>query len=94
MTKYGVKYHPDVKLKDLPEINSDMKSRIKKAIEERLQVAPYDYGLPLRKSLKRYWKLRVGDYRVVYQLHDTTADCSPDNNKAFSCNKSHSMETL
>lgn len=49
-----------------------MKARIKKAIEERLQVAPYDYGLPLRKSLKRYWKLRVGDYRIVYKIDNTT----------------------
>ena len=72
MTKYGVKYHPEVKTKDLLEINPDMKARIKKAIEERLQVAPYDYGLPLRKSLKRYWKLRVGDYRIVYKIDDKT----------------------
>ena len=72
MTKYGVEYHPEVKTKDLLEINPDMKTRIKKAIEERLQVAPYDYGLPLRKSLKRYWKLRVGDYRIVYKIDNTT----------------------
>ena len=72
MTKYGVKYHPEVKTKDLLEINPDMKARIKKAIEERLQVAFYDYGLPLRKSLKRYWKLRVGDYRIVYKIDDNT----------------------
>jgi len=45
-----------------------MKARIKKAIEQRLLVAPYEYGMPLRKSLKRYWKLRVGDYRVVYKI--------------------------
>ncbi len=26
------------------------------------------YGEPLRKSLKGYWKLRVGDYRVIYKI--------------------------
>ncbi|MBS0154305.1 MAG: type II toxin-antitoxin system RelE/ParE family toxin [Nitrospira sp.] len=26
------------------------------------------YGVPLQKTLKGYWKLRVGDYRVVYKL--------------------------
>jgi len=52
--KYGVEYHPEVKSKDLPVINPDMKARIKKAIEQRLLVAPYEYGMPLRKSLKRY----------------------------------------
>jgi len=33
-----------------------------------LQTAPHDYGKPLRKSLKGYWKLRVGDYRVVFKV--------------------------
>ena len=27
-----------------------------------------DYGEPLRKTLKGYWKLRVGDYRVVFKV--------------------------
>jgi hypothetical protein len=31
-------------------------------------VAPQEYGTPLRKTLKGYWKLRVGDYRVVYKI--------------------------
>lgn len=31
---------------------------------------PHKYGLPLRKSLKGYWKLRVGDYRVVFRIGD------------------------
>lgn len=70
--KYGVEYHPEVKAKDLPVIKPDMKARIKKAIEQRLLVAPYDYGMPLRKSLKRYWKLRVGEYRVVYKIQNAT----------------------
>ncbi len=39
-----------------------------KAIEERLQAASQNYGEPLRKSLKGYWKLRVGDYRVVFKV--------------------------
>ena len=30
--------------------------------------APHQYGEPLRKTLKGYWKLRVGDYRVVYKI--------------------------
>ena len=31
-------------------------------------VAPEEYGAPLRKTLKGYWKLRVGDYRVVFRV--------------------------
>lgn len=30
--------------------------------------APQEYGLPLRKNLGGYWKLRVGDYRVVFKV--------------------------
>jgi mRNA interferase RelE/StbE len=54
----------------LPRINQDIRARIKKAIEERILVAPQEYGTPLRKTLKGYWKLRVGDYRVVYKISD------------------------
>lgn len=68
--KYGVKYHPHVLSKDLPKLNQDIKAGIKKAIEERILAAPAEYGLPLRKTLKRYWKLRVGDYRVVYRINE------------------------
>jgi hypothetical protein len=33
-----------------------------------LTAAPHQYGEPLRKTLKGYWKLRVGDYRVVFRV--------------------------
>jgi len=31
-------------------------------------MAPHEYAEPLRKTLKGYWKLRVGDYRVVFRV--------------------------
>jgi mRNA interferase RelE/StbE len=68
MKKYGVKYHPAVKSEDLPRLSSDIKSRIRKAIEQKITTAPHEYGFPLRKTLKGYWKLRVGDYRVVFKV--------------------------
>jgi mRNA interferase RelE/StbE len=67
---YAFKYHPSVKTDDLPLLNTDIKLRIKNAIETRLSSAPHEYGTPLRKTLKGYWKLRVGDYRVVYLIED------------------------
>jgi len=63
-----LRYHPDVKEIDIPKINEKLRLRIKKAIEERLQTAPHQYGTPLRKTLKGYWKLRVGAYRVVFKI--------------------------
>ncbi len=65
---FTVKYHPDVREIDLPRINVKMRERIRKAIESRLMTAPQEYGLPLRKSLGGYWKLRVGDYRIVFKV--------------------------
>ena len=65
---FNLKYHPDVKEVDLPRINVKMRERIRRAIGSRLMTAPQEYGLPLRKSLRGYWKLRVGDYRVVFKI--------------------------
>ena len=41
---------------------------IKRAIEERLATKPEVYGKPLLRTLKGYWKLRVGEYRVVFKI--------------------------
>ena len=65
---FELRYHPDVRDVDIPQLNERMKKRIRKAIEERLSTSPHRYGEPLRKTLKGYWKLRVGDYRVVYKV--------------------------
>lgn len=65
---FTLRYHPAVRSDDLPLIDRKMKDRIRRAIEERLQALPYEYGEPLRKTLKGYWKLRVGDYRVVFKI--------------------------
>ncbi len=68
---FTVHYHPAVRAEDLPLIDRRTRDRIRKAIEQRLQKAPQDYGEPLRKTLKGYWKLRVGGYRVVFKLTES-----------------------
>ena len=65
---YTVRYHHLVKSEDIPKLDNTVKTRIKKAIETRLTAAPEEYGEPLRRTLKGYWKLRVGDYRVVFKV--------------------------
>ena len=65
---FTLRYHPDVKARDLPLIDAKLKNRIKTAIERRLATEPQRYGEPLRKTLRGYWKLRVGDYRVVFKI--------------------------
>ncbi len=69
---FEIRYHPEVKSIDLPAIDAKLKKRIKTAIETRLSIAPHQYGEPLRKTLKGYWKLRIGDYRVVFKTIDKT----------------------
>ena len=65
---FELRYHSDVKDIDIPLLNETLKKRIKNAMETRLMTAPHQYGEPLRKTLKGYWKLRVGDYRVVFKI--------------------------
>ena len=65
---YTVVYHPAVLSDDLSRINRDLHTRIHRAIQQRLITEPTFYGEPLRHRLKGYWKLRVGDYRIVYQM--------------------------
>jgi len=66
--RYKLIYHPDVKKTDLPKIDNQNKTMIKRAIEERLATQPEAYGKPLQRTLKGYWKLRVGDFRVVFKI--------------------------
>ncbi len=65
---FQLRYHPDVKTVDIPLLDARLRARIKKDIEDRLTTQPHLYGEPLRKTLRGYWKLRVGDYRVVFKI--------------------------
>jgi len=65
---YQLLYHPAVRDEDLPAINPALYDRIRRAIEQRLAIEPGYYGEPLRHRLKGYWKLRVGDYRIIYRI--------------------------
>ena len=61
----------DVALEDLNDMPRNLRQRVLRAIEERLGKAPAHYGVRLRQSLAGLWKLRVGDYRVVYEVKET-----------------------
>jgi mRNA interferase RelE/StbE len=70
--RFEILYHPDVPRKDLPRITTADQRRIRRAIEQKLAFFPQEFGTPLRHTLKGYWKLRVGDWRVIYKVHATT----------------------
>ena len=64
---YTFVYHADVKKHDLKEIDER-----NKAIEERLAIQPEKFAKPLQRSLKGYWRLRVGEYRIVFKIKGDT----------------------
>ncbi len=68
---YQVLYHPEI-VKDLERIPQNIKEMIKRAIEERLLNDPEAVSQPLRRNLKGYRKLRVGDYRVIHKIHGSS----------------------
>ena len=65
---FSIFYHELVAKEDTPRLPASFKVRIKKAIETKLTTLPEQFGKPLRRSLKGYRKLRVGDYRVVFRI--------------------------
>jgi mRNA interferase RelE/StbE len=69
---FKILYHHLVVKEDIPRLSTEWRRKIKHAIEEKLITHPELYGKPLRRSLKGYRKLRVGDYRVIFRIQGTT----------------------
>ncbi len=63
-------YHPKVVSEDVPSLPKVIQQRVKKAVENKLITHPQTFGEPLRGSLMPLWKLRVGDYRIVFDIED------------------------
>ncbi len=66
--RYVVVYRPEIAAEDFPHIPQNVRARIIRAIETRLMTEPTRYGERLRRSLIGLWKIRVGDYRVCYDV--------------------------
>lgn len=69
---FEVRYHELVLKEDIPKLPKNIKERIRKAIEEKLMTFPEHFGKPLRRSLKGYRKLRMGDYRIIFRIEGKT----------------------
>lgn len=67
---YKLEYLQSVVDEDIPDLSLPNRQRIKKAIEDRLQTNPIEYGKPMQYSLKGCRRLRVGDFRVIYRIED------------------------
>ncbi|MBK7960108.1 MAG: type II toxin-antitoxin system RelE/ParE family toxin [Bdellovibrionales bacterium] len=65
---YTIQYLASVK-DDLKGLSKSTKDKLKKAIEKKLMINPIEFGKPLQYSLKGLRRLRVEDYRIVYQIN-------------------------
>jgi mRNA interferase RelE/StbE len=64
-----IRLHRLVLKYDLPRLDATLRQRIYALIKQRLLTHPELYGEPLRGMLKNFWKLRAGDFRIIYSIH-------------------------
>jgi len=57
-------------LGDIKKIPKDLLSSIRKAVETRLSKRPYDFRPLSGKKYQGLFRLRVGDYRIVYVIDE------------------------
>lgn len=65
---WDVEFHPLVADEDLPALDAGDRKRVLKAVREKLATNPEAFGERLRAELHDYWKLRVGEFRVIYEI--------------------------
>ncbi|MDB4978425.1 MAG: addiction module antitoxin RelB [Candidatus Peribacteria bacterium] len=71
MTIYTIRYTSLQNTKDIGKFPKTDLKKIKNAIEQKLTTEPNLFGKPLRRTLRSYWSLRVGQYRVIYRIQET-----------------------
>ena len=64
---WTIRYHRDVE-DDLESITASAARRILYAIDTKLTKDPLQFGASLSGNLSTFRKLRIGDYRLVYQV--------------------------
>lgn len=68
METFEIVYLKDIQKNDLSKISISFQEVIKKAIEDKLKKDPLKFGMPLRKELVGFRRLRIGKYRVIYKV--------------------------
>ena len=65
--KWSIEYAESA-VKEILALDGSIRKIIKKSIEDKLVIDPLKFGLPLRRNLSGLFKLRVGNYRIIYQV--------------------------
>lgn len=62
----------DQALKELKKLDKTTQELIISYLEQRLEgcTDPRQYGEPLKGNLSGAWRYRVGQYRIICELHD------------------------
>ena len=58
-------------LRQLKKLGKQPQKNILKYLKQRIETDedPQRYGDPLRRSLSGLWKYRIGDYRLICEIH-------------------------
>lgn len=65
---YKIVFHKSVWKEDFHSISDSDQKRILKTISRKLILYPDRYGKPLSGKLYKFFALKVGEFRVVYQI--------------------------
>jgi mRNA interferase RelE/StbE len=56
--------------KDIKNISHPERKRMFRTIRNKLTTNPKEFGVPLRGRFSSFWKLRIGPYRVIYEIEE------------------------
>lgn len=65
---YAVRFHPSA-ARELAKLEIGMRRRVARAVE-RLAADPRAGGATKLRGADDLWRLRIGDYRIIYQIRD------------------------
>jgi mRNA interferase RelE/StbE len=68
--RYRIDFAPSAE-RDLAKLPATVQRRIRVAVDRlELDPRPSSTRLLARQRGERRWRIRVGDYRVIYEIHD------------------------
>lgn len=65
---WTVKFHPLVLAEDFKKIDPGNQKQILRQIIKKSSINPEAYGKALSGELHGYWRLKAGDFRVIYRI--------------------------
>jgi mRNA interferase RelE/StbE len=64
---FKILYHKNIK-KDLKSLDKSIVDAFFKIVESRISINPFS-GERLKGKLRDIWKYRIGNYRILYTMH-------------------------